>query len=122
MAFQSSLSSILLMSSLLGDSFLVTKLFRLSVYFVCCLPLLLVPQIFPRNICFSIYMPKADPFVLACRFHKTVSVSDIYKMRDTIHIMEAGGGGRWVKLQPGIKRAPTPGQNAEGEVGFAIYL
>ena len=52
-AFQSSLSSVLLMSSLLRDSFLVTKLFRLSVYFVHCLPLLLVPQIFPLNICFS---------------------------------------------------------------------
>ena len=53
MAFQPSLSSVLLMCSLLGDSFLVTKLFRLSVYFVRCLPLLLVPQIFPLNICFS---------------------------------------------------------------------
>ena len=53
MAFQSYLSSVLLMSSLSGDSFLVTKLFRLSVYFLRCLPLLLVPQIFPLNICFS---------------------------------------------------------------------
>ena len=38
MAFQSSLSSVLLMSSLLGDSFLVTKLFRLCilcVVFIC---------------------------------------------------------------------------------------
>lgn len=50
------------------------------------------------------------------RFHKTVSVSDIYKMRDTIQIMEVGGGGRWVKLQPGIRRSPTPTQNNEGEV------
>ena len=54
MAFQPSLLSVLLMSSLLGDSFLVTKLFRLPVYFVHCLPLLLVPQIFPLNIYFSI--------------------------------------------------------------------
>ena len=53
MVFQPSLSSVLLMSSLLGDSFLVTKLFILSVYFVRCLPLLLVPQFFPPNICFS---------------------------------------------------------------------
>ena len=53
MAFQSSLSSVLMMSSLLGDSFLVTKLFRLSVYYVSCFPLLLVRQIFPLNICFS---------------------------------------------------------------------
>ena len=53
MAIQPSLSLVLL-SSLLGDSFLVTTLFRLSVYFVRCLPLLLVPQIVPLNICFSI--------------------------------------------------------------------
>ena len=53
MAFQSSLSLVLMMSSLLGDSFLVTKLFRPSAYFVRCLPLLLVPKIFPFNFCFS---------------------------------------------------------------------
>ena len=53
MAFQSSLSSVLLMSSLLGGSFLVTKLFKLSVYFVRCLPLRLVPQIFLLHICYS---------------------------------------------------------------------
>ena len=53
MALQPSLSTVLPMSSLLGDYFLVTKLFRLSVYFVRCLPLLLIPQIFPLNICFS---------------------------------------------------------------------
>ena len=51
--FQSSLLSVLLMSSLLGDFFLVMNLFRLSVYFVRCPPLLLVPQISPLNICFS---------------------------------------------------------------------
>ena len=53
MAFQPSFSSVLLISSLLGDSFLVMKLFRLSLYFVRCLPLILVPQIFPLNIYFS---------------------------------------------------------------------
>ena len=50
MTFQSPLSPVLLISSLLGDSFLVTNLFRLSVYFVHCLPLHLIPQIFPPNI------------------------------------------------------------------------
>ena len=53
MAFQSPLSSVLLISSLLGYPFLVTKLFRLSVYFVSCFPLLLVPHIFPLNTSFS---------------------------------------------------------------------
>ena len=50
MAYQSSLLLVLLISSLLGDSFHGTKLFRLSVYFVHCLPLLLIPQNFPLNI------------------------------------------------------------------------
>ena len=53
MAFHCSLSPVLLMSSLLGDSVLVMLLFRLSVYFGQCIPLLLVPQIYPPNICFS---------------------------------------------------------------------
>ena len=53
MAIQSSLLSVFQMSSLLGDSFLVMKLFRLFVYFVRSLPLLLVPNIFPLNICFT---------------------------------------------------------------------
>ena len=46
MASQSSLSSVIMKSSLLRDSFLVTKLFRLSVYFVRCLPLLLLHSLF----------------------------------------------------------------------------
>ena len=54
MAFQFSLLSVLLMSSLLGDSFLVTKLLRRSVYLVRCLPMLLVPRIFPLCICFFV--------------------------------------------------------------------
>ncbi|XP_005112252.1 meiosis regulator and mRNA stability factor 1 [Aplysia californica] len=54
------------------------------------------------------------------RFHKTVSVSDIYKMRDTIHIQETGGAGRWVKLQPGIRRSPTPVQALDSEVPEVI--
>ena len=69
MAFQSSLSSVLLMSLMLGDSFLVTELFRLSVYFVPCLPLLLVLQMFPLNICFS--SPSAlfiCPKICSCLF------------------------------------------------------
>ena len=38
----------------MGDSFLVTKLFRLSEYVVRCLPLLFVPKIVPLNMyCFS---------------------------------------------------------------------
>ncbi|KAH9513099.1 Meiosis regulator and mRNA stability factor 1 [Bulinus truncatus] len=50
------------------------------------------------------------------RFHRAVSVSDVYKMRDIIQILETGGAGRWVKLQPGICRSPTPALNADGEL------
>ena len=46
MASQSSLSSVIMMSSLLRDSFLVTKLFILSVHFVRCLPLFPLYSIF----------------------------------------------------------------------------
>ncbi|KAI8797405.1 meiosis arrest female protein 1 [Biomphalaria glabrata] len=54
------------------------------------------------------------------RFHKSVSVSDIYKMRDIIQVIESGGAGRWVKLQPGICRSPTPVQNADGELSEVL--
>ena len=53
MAFQSSLSSVLLMSSSLDEFFFITKLFKLSMYFMRCFTLLLKPQIFPLNVCFS---------------------------------------------------------------------
>ena len=79
MAFQSSLSSVLLMSSLLGGSFLVTRLFRLSVYFVRCLLLLLVSQIFPLNICFS--SPSAlfiCPKDFSCLFRMVLSRDILY--------------------------------------------
>ncbi|BFZ17881.1 hypothetical protein BsWGS_20919 [Bradybaena similaris] len=49
------------------------------------------------------------------RFHKTVSVSDVYKMRDTVHIVEMGGAGRWVKLLSDIRRSPMLLQNPEDE-------
>lgn len=52
------------------------------------------------------------------RFHKTVSVSDVYKMRDTVHIVEMGGAGRWVKLLSDIRRSPMLVQNSEDEVCF----
>ena len=76
---QSSLSSVLLMSSLLGGSFLVTRLFRLSVYFVRCLLLLLVSQIFPLNICFS--SPSAlfiCPKNFSCLFRMILSRDILY--------------------------------------------
>ena len=81
MASQSSLSSVIMMSSLLGDSFLVLKLFRLSVYFVRCLPLLLIPQIFPLNINFVFSSPSAlfiCPQNCSCLFLMVLSRDLLY--------------------------------------------
>ena len=61
MDFQSSLSSVLLMSSLLGDCFLVKKLLRLSVYFVRCLPLLLYHKSFYSIFAFLFRPLCSDP-------------------------------------------------------------
>ena len=76
MAFQSSLSPVLLMSSLLGNFFLVTNSFRLTVYFVRCLPLLLIPQIFPLNICF--FSPSALFLNCRCLFLMVLSRDLLY--------------------------------------------
>ena len=79
-AFQSSVSSVLLMSSLLGDFFPVTKLFRLSMYFVPYLPLLLLSQIFPLNFCFSSPLaPFICPTNCSCLFLMVFSSDLLYR-------------------------------------------
>ena len=100
MASQSSLPSVLLMSSLLGYSFLVRKLFRLSVYFVRCLPVLLVPQISPLYFCFSsasamFICPKncSCPFLIALSrdlLYQTISITcsfDFFSVQDILIIL-----------------------------------
>ncbi|XP_052765793.1 meiosis regulator and mRNA stability factor 1-like isoform X2 [Mya arenaria] len=47
------------------------------------------------------------------RFNRSVSVSELYKMRDTIEIVEKGGAGRMIHLAPGLKRATPEPSNAE---------
>ncbi|KAL8579349.1 hypothetical protein ACOMHN_026714 [Nucella lapillus] len=42
------------------------------------------------------------------RYHKSVSVSDLYKMKDVVDIMDRGGAGRMVKLARGICPTPSP--------------
>ncbi|KAL5019265.1 hypothetical protein ScPMuIL_004987 [Solemya velum] len=49
------------------------------------------------------------------RYHRSISVSELYKMKDTIEIREQGGAGRMVFLVPGI-HAPTPEDNIDVEV------
>ena len=53
MDLHSSLSSASWINLLLGIRFLVAKAFRLLIYVVLCLPLLLFPSIFPQSTVFS---------------------------------------------------------------------
>ena len=100
MAFQSSLSSVLLMSSLLGDSFFVSKLFRQSAYFLRCLPLLLVPLNLPTQYLLfyyisSVYMPKncSGLFLMVLsrdRLNPAISITssfDFFSVHDILIIL-----------------------------------
>ncbi|XP_076442695.1 meiosis regulator and mRNA stability factor 1-like isoform X2 [Babylonia areolata] len=42
------------------------------------------------------------------RYHKSVSVSDLYKMKDVVDIMDRGGAGRMVRLARGVCPTPSP--------------
>lgn len=55
------------------------------------------------------------------RYHRSISVSELYKMKDTIEIREQGGAGRMVFLVPGI-HAPTPEDNIDVEVSTSYKL
>ncbi|XP_052266236.1 meiosis regulator and mRNA stability factor 1-like isoform X2 [Dreissena polymorpha] len=51
------------------------------------------------------------------RFNRSVSVSELYKMKDTIEINEKGGAGRMIHLAPGLKKAsPTEKTSENSEV------
>ena len=47
------------------------------------------------------------------RFNRSVSVSELYKMRDTIEIVEKGGAGRMIHLAPGLKKPKPDTPNVE---------
>ncbi|XP_071106106.1 meiosis regulator and mRNA stability factor 1-like [Haliotis cracherodii] len=51
------------------------------------------------------------------RYHRSISVSELYKMRDTLDIREQGGAGRMVYLAPVLAKPPTPleASDTEGE-------
>ncbi|XP_025094974.1 meiosis regulator and mRNA stability factor 1-like isoform X2 [Pomacea canaliculata] len=44
------------------------------------------------------------------RSHKSMSVSDLYKMKDVVEIIDRGGTGRMVRLVPGICPSPVPAE------------
>ena len=48
------------------------------------------------------------------RYHRSISVSDLYKMRDVIEIREQGGSGRMVYLSSVLQLTPTPPIDIEG--------
>lgn len=57
-------------------------------------------------------------FKIFLRYHRTISVSELYKMRDTIEIREQGGAGRMVYLAnsyPPTSTTPTS-DSGDGDV------
>jgi len=45
------------------------------------------------------------------RYHRNISVSELYRMRDTIHIQEQEGAGRMVILQPSLHGTPPSSED-----------
>ena len=59
------------------------------------------------------------PVLILChRYNKTISVSELHKISDTIEIREQGGAGRMVYLLPSSERTPSPEEGTDMEVQF----
>ena len=59
------------------------------------------------------------------RYHKCVSVSDLYKLKDVVEILDRGGAGRMVRLARGVSPIPTPSPELSMDiflVRFVYYL
>ena len=50
------------------------------------------------------------------RYHRTISVSELYRMRDTVEIEELGSTGRTVSLLPGASSSPLKDSLDDREV------
>ncbi|XP_060583297.1 meiosis regulator and mRNA stability factor 1-like isoform X2 [Ruditapes philippinarum] len=50
------------------------------------------------------------------RFNRSVSVAELYKMKDTIEIREQGGAGRMIHLAPELRKTEQPNDTEDGEV------
>ena len=50
------------------------------------------------------------------RYHRTISVSELYRMRDTVEIEELGSTGRMVSLLPGASTSPAKDSGEDGQV------
>ena len=50
------------------------------------------------------------------RYHKSISVAELYKINDTIEIREQGGAGRMVFLLSSPQRTPSPEEGTDTEV------
>lgn len=55
------------------------------------------------------------PCVL-CRYNRSVSVSELYQMKDTIEINEQGGAGRMIHLAPALKKTVPIEEQEDPEV------
>ena len=64
--------------------------------------------------------PNASTVYICCfceRFHRGISVSELYHMRDTVEIVEHDGAGRMVALVSGTD-ASSPSATMEDEVSL----
>ncbi|XP_064600287.1 meiosis regulator and mRNA stability factor 1-like isoform X2 [Liolophura sinensis] len=50
------------------------------------------------------------------RYHRSISVCELYKMKDIIDIREQGGAGRMVYLLEDVRSTPSPQDNADMEI------
>ncbi len=53
-----------------------------------------------------------------CRYHRTISVSELYRLKDVINIEEQGNTGRTVSLVPGATSSPDRQSSDNFEVSF----
>ena len=56
------------------------------------------------------------------RFNRSVSVAELYKMKDTIEIHEQGGAGRMIHLAPALRKPVMDGDQEDSEVSNSIRL
>ena len=84
----------------------------------------IVPELSPNispyqvlcKVCYKV------PYICLTRYHKTVSVAELYRIGDTIEIREQGGAGRMVYLLPSPQRTPSPEEGTDTEVHNVLNL
>jgi len=73
---------------------------------------------FYQNALFCKFIIITVIFIYVPRYHRSISVSELYKMRDIIEIREQGGAGRMVYLASSLHNTTTTNETADGEVSY----